>query len=330
MLNQPIRPRRLRSSNAIRNLVAETTLTPADLIMPIFVKDSVTDKEPIFSIPGIYRHSIQSAIEQCKRIRDLGINAVALFPGIDNSLKTPQANEALNINGFYYEAISAIKDSNPELLIISDVALDPYSSDGHDGLVKGSLIANDETIEILAKMALYQAKAGTDIIAPSDMMDGRVEAIRNTLENAQYHNTLIMSYAVKYASSFYRPFRDALESAPKKGDKKTYQMNPSNKKEALKEAKLDEEEGADILMIKPASIYGDIIHSIKKETTLPIAAYHVSGEYSMLKAASDKGFLNYETILFETLLSIKRAGANMILTYGAIDAAMLLNNKKII
>ena len=322
------RPRRLRNNQAIRSLVSETRLSVNNLIMPIFINETITVKEPIYSMPGIYRHTIQSAIEHCKIIIDQGITACALFPGIHNEKKNSKASEALNINNFYYEAISKIKETFPELLIISDVALDPYSSDGHDGLVRNNKIINYETIEILSKMALYQAKAGADIIAPSDMMDGRIKVIRETLENAQFNNTLIMSYSAKYASSFYRPFRDALESAPKKGDKKTYQMNPANRLEAIKEVQLDEKEGADIILIKPASQYGDIIRDIKEHTTLPIAAYHVSGEYSMIKAAAEKGFLSYEDTLYETLLSIKRAGANMILTYGAIDAAIMINQKR--
>ncbi|MBH37801.1 porphobilinogen synthase [bacterium] len=321
------RPRRLRFNQAIRSLIAETTLSVNDLIMPIFINENIKQKEPIYSMPGIYRHTIQSAIEQCQIIGDLGIPACALFPSIPNELKNSKASEALNINGFYYEAISKIKESCPELLIISDVALDPYSSDGHDGLVMGTRIANDETVDILSKMALYQAKAGADIIAPSDMMDARVGAIRKALEEASFNNTLIMSYSSKYVSSLYRPFRDALDSAPKKGDKKTYQMDPANRLEALKEVQLDEEEGADIILIKPASIYTDIIRDVKENTTLPIAAYHVSGEYSMIKAAADKGYLNYEDTLYETLLCIKRAGANMILSYGAIDAALMINQK---
>ena len=321
------RPRRLRFNQAIRSLIAETTLSVNDLIMPIFINENIKQKEPIYSMPGIYRHTIQSAIEQCQIIGDLGIPACALFPSIPNELKNSKASEALNINGFYYEAISKIKESYPELLIISDVALDPYSSDGHDGLVMGTRIANDETVDILSKMALYQAKAGADIIAPSDMMDARVGAIRKALEEASFNNTLIMSYSSKYVSSLYRPFRDALDSAPKKGDKKTYQMDPANRLEALKEVQLDEEEGADIILIKPASIYTDIIRDVKENTTLPIAAYHVSGEYSMIKAAADKGYLNYEDTLYETLLCIKRAGANMILSYGAIDAALMINQK---
>tara|TARA_B100000131_G_C18100271_1_gene605735 strand:- start:819 stop:1805 length:987 start_codon:yes stop_codon:yes gene_type:complete len=324
---QAKRPRRLRYNKGIRSLTAETNVSINDLIMPIFINETIKEKEPIYSMPGIYRHTIQSAIEHCKTIVELGIPACALFPAINNNKKNSKASEALNINNFYYEAITTIKNTFPDLLIISDVALDPYSSDGHDGLVRNETIINDETIDILTKMALYQAKAGADIIAPSDMMDGRVKKIRETLEEAKLTNTLIMSYSAKYASSFYRPFRDALESAPKKGDKKTYQMNPANRLEAIKEVKLDEEEGADIILIKPASQYGDIIRDIKEHTTLPIAAYHVSGEYSMIKAAAEKGFLSYEDTLYETLLSIKRAGANMILSYGAIDAALMLSSK---
>jgi porphobilinogen synthase len=328
MLNQPIRPRRLRRSSSIRDLVCETKLTSSDLIMPLFVKEGISDKEPIYTMPGIYRHTISSAIEQCKIMQDLGIKACALFPNILPEKKDSNATEAKNLNNFYNEAIQSIKQQFPELLIIADVALDPYSSDGHDGLVRNNKIDNDATVEILCNMALNQAKAGADIIAPSDMMDGRVGAIRQTLEDALFTDTLIMSYTAKYASAFYQPFRDALNSAPKKGDKKTYQMSPPNRKEALKEAMLDEAEGADILMVKPASLYTDIIRDLADSTSLPIAAYHVSGEYSMLKAGAEKNVITYEDALIETLVSIKRAGASMILSYGAMDACMILGAKK--
>ncbi len=318
------RPRRLRYQSSIRQLVQETQLSVTDLIMPVFVKEGIQTKEPIHTLPGIYRHSIASAVEHCKQLVDVGILGIVLFVCLLEEKKSSQAHEALNINNCYYQAIQAIKEACPNLLVITDVALDPYSSDGHDGIVRNGQIVNDETVDILAKMSVLQARAGADIVAPSDMMDGRVLAIRKALDQAHCQHISILSYTAKYASAFYGPFRDALDSAPKKGDKKSYQMNVANRLEALKEAQLDEAEGADMLMVKPASMYLDVLAAIKQQTHLPLAAYHVSGEYSMLKAAQAKGYINYEQALMEVMLSIKRAGADFILTYAAIELAYLL------
>ena len=320
-MTQKKRPRRLRTTPGLRKLTTETRLQPCDLIMPVFVKEGLNEKESITTMPGIFRHALNDVIEHCKAIYDLGIPGIALFPSIDPSKKDNKASEALNPDNIFYKSITAIKNSVPELSIITDIALDPYSADGHDGLVENGEILNDKTNEVLAKMAVLQAKAGADCVAPSDMMDGRVAAIRNALETSGFHHTAIMSYSAKYASELYGPFRDALDSAPKAGDKKSYQMNPANRKEALKEAQLDEEEGADILLVKPASIYLDIISDLSQSSTLPIAAYHVSGSYSMLKLGEKAGILNYMNALTETLISIKRAGANHIITYGAMDVA---------
>ena len=255
---------------------------------------------------------------------ELGIPAVALFPAIDDSLKNSEGKESLNPKGLLQRADKKLKKEIPDLVVITDVALDPYSSDGHDGFVRDGQILNDETLPLLAGMAVAQAKAGADVVAPSDMMDGRVEAIRWALDDAGFHNVLICSYCVKYASAFYGPFRDALESAPKEGDKKTYQMDPSNAREAIREIHSDEEEGADWLLIKPGLPYLDVIRLTREHSELPIAAYHVSGEYAMLKAAEEKGWLDYESCLMESLVSLRRAGADMIFTYGAIDAASIL------
>lgn len=322
------RPRRNRKSQAIRNLVRESSLTSYDLIAPLFVIDGKNIKEPIASMPGVCRLSIDLLVNECRELHALGIPCVSLFPAIDESLKDSRASEAYNPNGVYQQAIKEVKNALPELLVMSDVALDPYSSDGHDGLVdpKTGEIINDATLEVLAKMSLVQAKAGSDILGPSDMMDGRIGFIRDALDEENLVNTAIMSYAAKYASAFYGPFRDALGSAPKKGDKKSYQMDYANVREALREAYLDESEGADILMVKPGLPYLDVIKTLRDNTTLPMAAYNVSGEYAMVKAAAERGWIDGEKIMIEMLWSFKRAGADMILTYFAKEAAMLLNN----
>lgn len=320
------RPRRLRSSSAIRSLVRENSLTVNDLLAPLFIIDGVNKKEEISSMPGQYRFSCDLLLEHIKELTSLGIKAIALFPALDDKFKTPDAKEAYNPDGLYIQTIKQIKSQFPELLIMSDVALDPYSSDGHDGLVKDGQILNDESVEVLCKMALEQAKAGVDIIGPSDMMDSRVQMIRNTLEENGYINTMIMSYTAKYASGFYGPFRDALDSAPKAGDKKTYQMDYANSSEALREAHLDELEGADILMVKPGISYLDIISKLKQNSTLPIAAYNVSGEYAMVKAAAQNGWIDEKAVMIEMLTSFKRAGADIILTYFAMDMAKILKN----
>lgn len=329
MMHLPIRPRRNRKSANIRELICETSISPKHLIYPVFIHEG-DDNQPISSLPGCTRWSIPGLVEEAKRLVDLGIRTIDLFPAIPDSKKTPDAIEALNPDGLVPRAIYALKDAVPDLTIMTDVALDPYNSDGHDGLVEfradGTMeILNDDTVEILCQQALCHADAGADIISPSDMMDGRVAAIRATLDSEALDDVSIMVYTAKYASALYGPFRGALESAPKSGDKKTYQMDPANIREAMREAQLDEAEGADILMVKPASIYLDVIAAMRNHVTLPIAAYHVSGEYLMIKSAAASGWLNEKATVLETLTSIRRAGADMILTYYAPQAAEWLN-----
>lgn len=321
------RPRRNRRNEAVRRLIRENAITTSDLIAPLFVKDGSNLREPIHSMPGIFRYSIDELVKESRELFRLGVPCVCLFPAIDDKFKDPKAREATNANGLYQKAIKEIKNAVPELLIMTDIALDPYSSDGHDGLVdpKTGEILNDETLEILAEMSIVQARAGADIVGPSDMMDGRVAAIREALDEENFSNVAIMSYTAKYASAFYGPFRDALNSAPKKGDKKSYQMDYANSREALREAYLDEEEGADILMVKPGLPYLDVIKLLKENTTLPIAAYNVSGEYAMVKAAAQNGWVDGEKVMMEMLTGFKRAGADMILTYFAKEAALKLN-----
>ena len=308
----------------MRSLVRETTLTPANLILPLFVQEGERQRTPIVSMPGVSRYSIDELIVEADRAVKLGIPGVALFPALHESVKDHTGRESINPEGLLQRTVRALKAEFPELLVITDVALDPYSSDGHDGLVRDGKILNDETLPLLAQMAVAQAEAGADVVAPSDMMDGRVEAIREALDLHEFTNVAICSYCAKYASSFYGPFRDALDSAPKSGDKKTYQMDPANAREALREIELDEAEGADWIMIKPGLPYLDIVALARATTNLPIAAYHVSGEFAMLKAAAEKGWLNYEACLMESLLSLRRAGADIIWTYGALDAARML------
>ena len=318
------RPRRNRLTSGVRGLIRETNIRPRDLVWPTFVQEGNNLRTPIGSMPGVSRLSIDQLVVDSNKAFELGIPAVALFPAIDDSLKNSEGTESLNPEGLLQRAVKKLKKEIPDLVVITDVALDPYSSDGHDGFVRDGQILNDETLPLLAGMAVAQAKAGADVVAPSDMMDGRVEAIRWALDDAGFHNVLICSYCVKYASAFYGPFRDALESAPKEGDKKTYQMDPSNAREAIREIHSDEEEGADWLLIKPGLPYLDVIRLTREHSELPIAAYHVSGEYAMLKAAEEKGWLDYESCLMESLVSLRRAGADMIFTYGAIDAASIL------
>lgn len=322
------RPRRNRKSDAIRRLVRETHLAPSDLIAPLFVKEGTNLREEIKTMPGVYRLSIDELVKECRELYALGIPCVSLFPAIEDKLKDTRASEAYNPNGLYQRAIKEVKNAVPDLMVMTDVALDPYSSDGHDGLVdaKTGEILNDITLEVLAKMAIVQAKSGADIVGPSDMMDGRIGYIRDALDEENLINVTIMSYAAKYASAFYGPFRDALGSAPKKGDKKTYQMDYANVREALREAYLDESEGADILMVKPGLPYIDVIKTLRDNTTLPIAAYNVSGEYAMIKAAASMGMLDEEKAMIEMLWAFKRAGSDMILTYFAKDAARVLTN----
>lgn len=312
-----VRPRRNRKTQSIRDLTAETQVGANDLIMPLFLEDGSNIKTEIVSLPGTYRFSLDNALREVEECMKLGLKSFILFPAVKESLKDSRATYGSSKENFYLRYIKEIKRSFPEACLISDVAMDPYSSDGHDGMVREGEIINDETLEVLSKMAVAQAEAGIDIVGPSDMMDGRVEHIRKSLDEKGFENTAIMSYTAKYASAFYGPFRDALESAPKSGDKKTYQMDPRNKQEALREAFLDEEEGADYLMVKPAMLYLDIIHLLRQHTSLPIAAYQVSGECAMIIAASKNGWLNYDDGIRESLTSIKRAGANIIISYFA-------------
>lgn len=321
------RPRRNRKNENIRRLVRENLLTTSDLIAPVFVKEGKGIREEIKTMPGVYRYSIDELIKECRELHSLKVPCISLFGAIDEKLKNAKASEALNKDGLYIRAIKEIKNALPDLLIMTDVALDPYSSDGHDGIVdpKTGEILNDITLEVLAEMSILQAAAGSDILGPSDMMDGRIGFIRDAIDEEGYVNTAIMSYAAKYASGFYGPFRDALNSAPKFGDKKTYQMDYSNSREALREAYLDEAEGADILMVKPGISYLDVIKTLRENTTLPIAAYNVSGEYSMVKAADSLGYIDGKKVMMEMLTSFKRAGSDMILTYFAKEAAQSLN-----
>jgi porphobilinogen synthase len=311
------RPRRNRKSEAIRAMVEETRVNTDDLIFPLFLLEGTNKKVEVGSMPGIYRLSSDLMLKEIEECLKLGVRSFDIFPAVEDQHKDKIASKSYDSNFFYLRALREIKTRFPEACIMTDVAMDPYSSDGHDGLVRDGKILNDETLEILGKMALAQAETGIDVIGPSDMMDGRVGFLRNILDKNGFHEISIMSYTAKYASGFYNPFRDALDSAPKFGDKKTYQMNPANKREALIEAQLDTEEGADFLMVKPALAYLDVIHLLKEKSQLPIAAYNVSGEYSMIKAAAQKGWLDGDRVMRETLLSIKRAGADVILTYFA-------------
>ncbi len=322
MINITHRPRRNRKSAAIRNLVQEHTLSVKDLIFPLFLIEGKNKKTEVASMPGIFRWSHDLLLKEIETCLKLGITTFDIFPNINDRLKDKKASESLNKKGLYLSSLREIKKQFPEAVIMTDVAMDPYSSDGHDGVVKNGEILNDQTLEILAKMALAQAEAGADIIGPSDMMDGRVGYIREALDENGFTNVSIMSYTAKYASAFYGPFRDALDSAPKFGDKKTYQMNPANSKEALLEADLDFNEGADFLMVKPAMSYLDVIKLLNDNFNLPIAAYNVSGEYAMVKAAAAKGWIDNDKIRDEILLSIKRAGASIILTYFAKEFAL--------
>ncbi|GAB3564564.1 porphobilinogen synthase [Spirosoma luteolum] len=318
------RPRRTRTSAGLRDMVQETNLSVSDFILPIFITEGQNVRTEVSSMPGIYRHSLDLILDEVQSCMDLGIRAFDLFPNIAEAKKDKFATESYNPDGLYLRTIRAIKDRFPDAVVMTDVAMDPYSSDGHDGIVENGKILNDPTLEVLAKMAVAQAQAGADMIGPSDMMDGRVGFIRRALDAAGFHDLAIMSYSAKYASAFYGPFRDALDSAPKFGDKKTYQMNPANSREALVEAQLDLDEGADFLMVKPALAYLDIIKLLRDNFDLPIAAYNVSGEYAMIKAAAQNGWLDGERAMMESLLAIKRAGASVILTYFAKEAARLL------
>ena len=318
------RPRRLRRTAAIRDMVQETELTVKDLIYPLFVMEGENTREEVGSMPGSYRYTLDLLLKEVQEAYDLGIRAIALFPAVPEEKKDSHGTESFNPDGLIPQALRAIKASTPDVTLITDVALDPYNCDGHDGIVQDGEILNDETVEVLVKQALCQAEAGTDIVAPSDMMDGRVGALREALDANGFQHVSILAYSAKYASAYYGPFRDALGSAPKAGDKKTYQMDPANAREAIREVELDEMEGADMVMVKPALAYLDIIYRIKESTTLPVAAYNVSGEYAMIRAAEQMGWIDGKKVMLETLLSMKRAGADLILTYFAKEVALIL------
>lgn len=320
------RNRILRANPAIRSLVAETILTPNDFIAPLFVDEGENVKTEIPSMKGYYRMSIDHTVKEVKELWSLGIKSVLLFVKSKDELKDNTGKEAWNKDGLMQRSIKAIKEAVPGMLVMTDVALDPYSSYGHDGIVKDGEIVNDETVEALVKMSVSHAEAGADFVAPSDMMDGRIAAIRQGLEENNLTKVGIMSYSAKYASCFYGPFRDALDSAPGFGDKKTYQMNYTNRIEAIKETLMDIEEGADIVMVKPALSYLDIIREVKNAVDIPVSAYNISGEYAMVKAAAEKGWIDENKAIIEILTSIKRAGADLIATYFAKDAVRLLNN----
>ena len=319
------RNRILRQSPAIRSLVAETTLTPNDFIAPLFIDEGENIAFEIPSMPGYYRRSLDETIKEIKELWSLGVKSVLLFIKAPDELKDNTGKEAWNPDGLMQRSIKAIKDAVPDMAVMTDVALDPYSSYGHDGIVENGEIVNDPTVEALVRMSLSHAQAGADFVAPSDMMDGRIGAIREALEQNNFTKTGIMAYSAKYASCFYGPFRDALDSAPGFGDKKTYQMDYANRVEAVKEALMDEEEGADIVMIKPAMAYLDIIREVRNSVSIPVSAYHVSGEYAMIKAAAKMGWINEEKAILESLTSIKRAGADLIATYFAKEAVNLIN-----
>jgi porphobilinogen synthase len=323
------RNRRLRANNAVRHLVRETILTPSDFLVPLFIVEGHGIKEEIPSMPNYYRLSLDNLGKEAKELWKMGLCAVLLFVKVPESLKDNKGTEALNEHGLMQRAINSVKSACPDMLVMTDVALDPYSSYGHDGIVANGQILNDETSEILAQMSISHAEAGADFVAPSDMMDGRIQIIREALEDEQLTNTGIMSYCAKYASGFYGPFRDALESAPVDkanvpSDKQTYQMDPANRIEAIKEAHMDVDEGADIIMVKPGICYLDIVREIKDEVEVPVAVYQVSGEYAMLKAAAEKGWLDHDAVMMEQLISIKRAGADIIASYFAKDAVKLM------
>ena len=325
-----IRNRRLRHSEAIRSLVRETHISPNDFLVPLFVVEGKGVKEEIASMPNYYRFSLDLLKDEVNQLWSLGLKGVLLFVKVPDNLKDNKGTEALNTNGLMQRAIKTVKDTCPEMLVMTDVAMDPYSSYGHDGIVANGMIVNDETNTVLAKMALSHAKAGADFVAPSDMMDGRIRAIREVLEQEGFHHTGIMSYSAKYASAFYGPFRDALDSAPVDlqdipKDKQSYQMDPANRDEALKETLMDIEEGADIVMVKPGLCYLDIVRDIRNAVDVPVAVYQVSGEYAMLKAAAEKGWLDHDAVMLEQITAIKRAGAHMIASYFAKDVVKLIS-----
>jgi porphobilinogen synthase len=318
------RPRRLRRTETLRRLVQEHVLRVDDLIYPLFVMAGENHRVEVASMPGCYRYTLDLLLAEVQSAYQLGIGAIALFPLIPDAQKDNAGTESYNPDGLIPRAVRAIKQTVPDIVVITDVALDPYSSEGHDGIVRDGKILNDETVAVLVKQAIVQAETGADFVAPSDMMDGRVGALRRALDAGGWIDVGILAYSAKYASAYYGPFRDALDSAPKFGDKKTYQMDAANTREALKEIDLDMREGADILMVKPALAYLDILCQIKQKTNLPIAAYNVSGEYAMIKAAGARGWIDEKKVILETLTSMKRAGADLILTYFAKDVALML------
>ncbi|MEO1717151.1 MAG: porphobilinogen synthase [Planctomycetota bacterium] len=326
MTIRPVRPRRLRASPSVRGLVRENRVHPEQLILPLFIADGVDVREPIKTLPGVERLSVDAASSVIDEAVSLGVRSFALFPKIEASHKSADGSTALNEDGLACRALRVLRANFPDVSLVADVALDPYSSDGHDGIVRDGRVLNDETVEVLAKQAVVLAEAGANIVAPSDMMDGRVGAIRAALESTGLSDTIIMSYAAKYASSFYGPFRDALDSAPVSRDgapahKRTYQMDAANGDEAVREAALDVDEGADIVMVKPGLPYLDVVHRLATSLTVPVAAYHVSGEYAMLRAAASAGSIDYDDALAESLVCFVRAGARIVLTYGAMDYA---------
>ena len=321
------RPRRVRKDAAIRSLVQENHLSVNDFIVPLFVIEGEKKKEEISSMPGYYRYSLDLLMDEVKECYDLGLRSVLVFAKAEDDTKDNEGTEAINPNGLMQRAVRAIKKHCPEMYVMTDVALDPYSSYGHDGIVENGEIVNDKTVDVLGKMAVSHAEAGADMVAPSDMMDGRIGHIRACLEEAGFSNIGIMAYSVKYASCFYGPFRDALDSAPGFGDKKTYQMNPANADAGLREVALDIEEGADICMVKPGMPYLDMVRYVKDNFNIPVSVYQVSGEYSMIKAAAEKGWLNYDDTVMESLIAFKRAGADLIASYFAKEVAKKLNEK---
>ncbi len=320
-----IRPRRLRGSDAIRAMAAENHLKSSDFIAPLFIIEAENKKQEIASMPGYYRFTLDILMNEIEELQEAGIRSVLLFVKVPEEKKDNAGTEALNPEGLMQRSVQAIKENFPEILVVTDVAMDPYSSYGHDGIVEDGKILNDESVEVLADMAVSHARSGVDMVAPSDMMDGRVGAMREALDEEGFEETGIMAYSAKYASAFYGPFRDALDSAPGFGDKKRYQMDPPNVREAVKEAQLDVQEGADIVMVKPAMPYLDVIRAVKQAVNIPVSAYNVSGEYAMVKAAAQKGWLSEEEVIMESLMGMKRAGADLIATYFAKEAAKILN-----
>jgi len=320
------RLRRLRTNAAIRDMVQEHRLHPSDFISPLFIMEGSNQKEEISSMPGYFRFTLDLLGEEIAELQELGIRAVLLFVKVPDDKKDNKGSEALNQDGLMQKTVRLIKENHPDMYVMTDVALDPYSSYGHDGIVKDDKILNDESVEVLAQMSVTHAEAGADMVAPSDMMDGRIGAIREALDRNGFTGTGIMAYSAKYASSFYGPFRDALDSAPGFGDKKTYQMNPANAAEALREAEMDVEEGADIVMVKPGLPYLDVVRAVADHVNVPVSVYNVSGEYAMIKAAAAQGWLNEEEVMMESLLAFKRAGASLIATYFAKEAARLLKS----